>query len=337
MKKILVTGGAGYIGSHTVVELFTAGYAPVIIDNFSNSEHWIIDRIAEISGQHPTLHEGDCTDIEFLRQVFRAEGKIDGVIHFAAYKSVGESIEQPVKYYANNIGSLTALLQVMAEHGCDQLVFSSSATVYGEASAPVPETAPRQEPLSPYGRTKIISEDIIVDAVRGEQPLAAIALRYFNPVGAHESGLIGELPIGTPNNLVPLITQTAAGIRESLTIFGDNYDTPDGTCIRDFIHVTDLAKAHVSAITYLTTQSAPFYDVFNIGTGTGTSVREIIKTFERVNELMLPHQVGDRREGDIIVSYAAVNKADNVMNWRTTRTVDDAVRDAWRWQQQLSP
>lgn len=335
MKKILVTGGAGYIGSHTVVELFVAGYIPVIVDNFSNSERWVIDRIAEISGQTPILHEGDCTDADFLRGVFQAEGQIDGVIHFAAFKAVGESIDNPAKYYGNNLGSLKVLLQVMAESGCDRLVFSSSATVYGEAAAPVSEEAPRQSATSPYGETKVMCEDIIRDAVQGKASLAAVALRYFNPVGAHESGLIGELPIGVPSNLVPFITQTAAGIRDQLTIFGDDYDTADGTCIRDFIHVVDLAKAHVAALGYLTEQTEPFYDVFNVGTGKGTSVRELVDTFTRINGVAVPHTVGARREGDIIVSYAAVDKAYEAMGWKAALSVDQALKDAWRWQQTL--
>jgi len=335
--KVLVTGGAGYIGSHTVVELVAAGHTPVIVDNFCNSEKWIIDRIQEISGVRPVVYEGDCADVTFLSNVFETEPDIDSVIHFAGYKAVGESVENPLKYYRNNLNTLVTLLEVMHRYGTKKLVFSSSATVYGEPETnPIAETASRKKSESPYGATKAMCEDIIEDVTKSSVPLCAIALRYFNPIGAHPSGRIGELPKGIPNNLVPYITQTASGTRGELTIFGDDYDTPDGTCVRDFIHVVDLAQAHIAALNYLSDKTASLYEVFNVGTGKGTSVRQLIDTFEQVNDLQLPVKVGARRQGDTVTCYASVNKIRETMDWKAERTLEESMRDAWLWERGLN-
>lgn len=335
--KILVTGGGGFIGSHTVVELFKANYTPIIIDDFSNSQPWIIDRIKEITGKTPTLYEGDCTDKNFLAEVFKKESDIKGVIHFAGYKAVGESISKPLSYYKNNLFSLIAILEAMQKFKVKNLVFSSSATVYGEPdNCPISETAPRKSSPSPYGKTKAMAEDIISDTVTGYKNISAISLRYFNPIGAHPSGLIGELPIGVPNNLVPYITQASAGIREKLTIFGNDYPTADGYGVRDFIHVVDLAQAHIATLEYLTRQKAPFYDIFNVGTGKGNSVLEIIETFQKVNHVNVPHEIGPRREGDIATCFADATKIKKMMNWEAKKTLKDSLRDAWKWQNNLS-
>lgn len=335
--KVLVTGGAGYIGSHTVVELFSAGHTPVIVDNFCNSEKWIIDRIEEISGKRPMVYEGDCADSVFLASVFKQEENIEAVIHFAGYKAVGESIENPLKYYRNNLNTLIALLEIMPKFGTEKLVFSSSATVYGESDTnPITETAPRKKAESPYGTTKMMCEDIIEDATKSVTPITAIALRYFNPIGAHTSGRIGELPKGVPNNLVPYITQTASGVREKLTIFGDNYNTPDGTCVRDFIHVVDLAKAHIASLKRLNSEDIPVYDVFNVGTGQGNSVLELVKLFEKVNNLKLSYEIGPRRAGDIVSCYAGVGKIEKEMGWQAEQTLEESLKDSWRWEQQLT-
>ncbi len=336
--KILVTGGAGYIGSHTVVELFAAGHTPVIVDDLSNSHEWIIDRIAEISGKKPLFYKGDCTDMKFLSDVFVKESSIDGAIHFAAFKAVGESIEKPLEYYRNNINSLLTLLDVAVENNMHNIVFSSSATVYGEPeSNPITEDAPRQEATCPYGNTKSIAEDILRDTTVAYPQIHAIALRYFNPIGAHPSGRIGELPNGVPNNLVPYVTQAAAGKRDELTVFGDDYATPDGTCMRDFIHVVDLAQAHIRTLEYLQEQSknAKHYDYINIGTGTGTSVLDLLTTFKKVNKIAVPYKIGPRRAGDIKKCWANATKAKKLLNWQAKLTVADALKDAWRWEQSL--
>ena len=335
--KILVTGGVGFIGSHTVVELFNAGFEPVIIDNLYNSSRDVLVGIKKITGQDFPFYEVDCNDISRVREIFEKE-KFDGVIHFAAYKAVGESVDEPLKYYENNILSLLILLKVMKEFAVDKFVFSSSCTVYGQPdSIPVTELTPRQPATSPYGNTKAIAEDIIRDHVHAAPNLKAISLRYFNPIGAHETALIGELPNGVPSNLVPFITQTAAGLRKSLTVFGSDYDTPDGTCIRDFIHVVDLAKAHLKALILLQEQTIPnYYDVFNVGTGKGYTVLDLIKTFEEVNGVKLNYSIGPRREGDVEKIYAQSDKVNNVMKWTPEKTMSDALRDAWNWQKKLT-
>ncbi len=333
-KKIIVTGGAGYIGSHAVVELISQGYEPIIIDNFCNSEKSVMLRLEKITEKKVIFYEGDCTNKAFMTKVF-AETRPIGVIHFAAYKAVGESVEKPLEYYQNNVGSLLVLLEVMKAFDCKQLVFSSSCTVYGTPNKlPVTEQSPTQKAISPYGNTKQIAEDIISDQVVANSGLSAVALRYFNPIGAHSTGLIGELPLGTPSNLVPFVTQAAAGLRDQLTIFGNDYNTPDGTNIRDYIHVVDLAKAHVKTLEYLNGKSN-FYDFINIGTGTGTSVLEIVNTFEQVSGQKLNYKIGARRAGDVEQIYASVDKSKKVLNWQTGLTVEDALRDAWNWQVKL--
>ncbi len=335
-KQVLVTGGAGYIGSHTVISLVNAGYTPVILDNFSNSEAGVINNLREILQQDITCIEGDCCDQNMVDTVFD-ENQISGVIHFAASKAVGESVAKPLLYYHNNLDSLMVILRSMKKFEVSDLVFSSSCTVYGQPEKlPVTEATERMPAASPYGNTKKICEDIIFDVVQSDMPLKATSLRYFNPVGAHPSGKIGELPRGIPNNLVPFVAQTAAGIREAITVYGDDYQTPDGTCIRDYIHVVDLAEAHVKALDYLDQQSdRSYYDVFNLGTGQGNSVMEVIKTFEEVNHVPVNHKIGPRRSGDIEQIYADVSKAAEVLGWRTSKTLSDALADTWRWQQSL--
>lgn len=334
--KILVTGGAGFIGSHTVVELDKAGFQPVIIDNLYNSNRGVLEGIKQITGKDFPFYEIDCNDAEKVRALFERE-KFDGVIHFAAYKAVGESVEKPLNYYENNLISLLVLLRAMEEFKVDKFVFSSSCTVYGQPEKlPVTESTPRLPANSPYGNTKAIAEDIIRDHVHSKPGIKAISLRYFNPIGAHETSLIGELPNGVPSNLVPFITQTAAGLRKSLTVFGSDYNTPDGTCIRDFIHVVDLAKAHVKALELLDSQTDDnYYDVFNVGTGEGYTVLQLINTFEEVNGVKLNYTIGPRREGDVEQIYAQSDKVNNIMKWRAEKTMADALRDAWNWQLKL--
>lgn len=334
--NILVTGGAGFIGSHTAVELIAASHTPIILDNFCNSNVSSLDGIEKITGIRPKLHEGDCTDPHFVTSVFENEA-IDGIIHFAALKAVGESMSDPLLYYRNNIDSLITILECATRFQTQYLVFSSSATVYGEPDAlPIPETATRKTATSAYGNTKQICEDILRDAALASSgSLHAIALRYFNPIGAHPSGLIGELPLGTPNNLVPFVTQTAAGIREKLTVFGDDYPTPDGTCIRDYIHVVDLAQAHIKTLEYLVTHQNLAYDTYNVGTGTGVSVKELLDTFEKINGIAVPYIIGPRRAGDIVSCYADPNKMERDFGWKTSLSLEDALRDAWKWQQGL--
>ncbi|HEX5448261.1 MAG TPA: UDP-glucose 4-epimerase GalE [Candidatus Saccharimonadales bacterium] len=335
MKNILVTGGAGFIGSHTFVELGANNYKPVIVDNFSNSDKSVLSGLRKITGQDPICYEGEFQDADLLAKIIKNE-KIDGVIHFAAYKAVGESVEQPLKYYKNNIAGLVALLETLEKHKVSNFVFSSSCTVYGEADKlPLTESSPVKPAASPYGSTKQMGEIIIRDASAASQSLRSVSLRYFNPIGAHSSALIGELPRGVPSILVPFITQTVAGWRERLTVFGDDYPTPDGTCIRDYIHVVDLARAHVKALQYLGTQRPATYDVFNIGTGKGNSVLEVIKTFQAVTGRQVPYEIGPRRPGDIITSYADVSKAKRVLGWQAEKSLDDALADAWRWQKTL--
>ncbi|WP_337045006.1 UDP-glucose 4-epimerase GalE [Emticicia sp. 17c] len=334
--RILVTGGAGFIGSHTVVELVNAGYEPVIIDNFNNSEKTVLKGLRKILKRPVKCYEKDCNDVKALEQICKKEN-IEGVIHFAAYKAVGESVEKPLKYYENNIGSTLKVLEVMMKLGIKNLVFSSSCTVYGQPDAiPVTEDTPRKPAASPYGNTKTICEDILRDTITAGNPLKIIALRYFNPIGAHPSAHIGELPRGVPSNLVPFITQTAIGIRPKLTVFGNDYNTPDGTNVRDFIHVVDLAKAHVSALKLLANQQDNYYDVFNVGTGRGNTVLEIIKAFEKVNKLKLNYEIGPRRPGDVEKIYGSVEKAEQIMGWKTEKTLEDSVKDAWRWEKKIA-
>lgn len=335
--RILVTGGTGYIGSHTVVELQTAGYEVIIIDNLSNSNREVLDGIESITGIRPHFIEGDCTDINTLKELFIKFPGIKGIINFAASKAVGESVEKPLMYYRNNIMTLVNLLDLMPEFGVKGLVFSSSCTVYGEPDLnPIDESAPIKEATSPYGNTKQICEEIIIDYIKSGAPVKSIILRYFNPVGAHPTGCIGELPNGVPNNLVPFLTQTAAGIREKLTVFGTDYNTPDGSCIRDFIDVVDLAKAHVVAMKRMLEQkSEDNVEIFNLGTGRGLSVLELINSFERATGVKVPYVIGKRRQGDIEQIWAEPRKANDVLGWRAEVDIDDTMRNAWNWQCRL--
>ncbi len=333
--NILVTGGAGFIGSHTVVSLKKAGFNAIIIDDFSNSNQNVLEGIEKIIGSKPVSYVGNCSNENLLDQIF-SENKIDGVIHFAASKAVGESVANPLKYYQNNVGSTVTLLKKILEYKITNLVFSSSCTVYGQPETlPVTENSPVQVAMSPYGNTKQICEEIILETVNASD-LKAISLRYFNPIGAHKSGLIGELPIGIPANLVPFITQTAAGIRESLSVFGNDYPTKDGTCVRDYIHVEDLAEAHVAALNKLINlPNKAHYDVFNIGTGTGNTVLEVINAFEKVSGQKLNYEIKPRREGDITSVYADVSKSKNELGWEAKTSLEESIALAWAWQQNL--
>lgn len=334
-KKILVTGGAGYIGSHTVVELVNAGYETIIIDNFSRSDRTLPEGIEKITGQQVKLFEGDCCDKSFLEHVFKSAGPISAVLHFAAYKSVGESVEKPLSYYQNNVGSLVALLEVMQENHVRDFIFSSSCTVYGQPDhIPVNESAPFKRAESPYGATKQVCERILEDTY--STGFRIVSLRYFNPVGAHPTALLGELPIGTPNNLVPYVTQTAAGIRQNLTVFGSDYDTPDGSCIRDFIHVVDVAKAHVKAMEFLSEGSGEnIFEVFNLGTGVGVSVLQLIDKFIKVTGVPIPYVIGARRPGDVEKVYADPAKVNSMLKWKTAYTLEDSLLHAWQWEKKI--
>jgi UDP-glucose 4-epimerase len=335
--KILVTGGTGYIGSHTTVELQNAGYEVIIIDNLSNSNAGVIDGIERITGIRPLFEKVDCTDEKAMQEVFEKNPGIHGIIHFAASKAVGESVLKPLMYYRNNIDSLLNLLELMPAFGVKGLVFSSSCTVYGQPDVlPVNEQAPIQPACSPYGNTKQINEEIIRDAIHAGVQYKSIILRYFNPIGAHPSAGIGELPIGIPQNLVPFLTQTAAGIREKLAVFGNDYNTPDGSCIRDYINVVDLSKAHVVAMNRLLVHDAcaPI-EYFNLGTGRGLSVLELVSLFEKATGVKVPHSIVGRREGDIEQIWADPQYANDVLGWRTIETIEDTLRSAWRWQQKL--
>ena len=334
--KILVTGGLGYIGSHTVVELINNKYEVVIIDNLSNSELFILDNIEKITGVRPIFYNQDLLDFIKTNEIFKKE-KINGVIHFAAFKSVPESINKPLLYYTNNLLSLINVLKSMQENTVSNIVFSSSCCVYGQpVKLPVSENTTFKKADSPYAESKQISEQIIQDFVKSNNTIKSISLRYFNPVGAHESGLIGELPIGVPDNLVPYITQTAAGIRKELSVFGNNYNTKDGTAVRDYIHITDLASAHLKAISrLLSKKSKSLYEFFNVGTGAGFSVLDVITSFEKINNLKLNYSFKDRREGDIEEIYSDVKKSKNILEWESKKTLDEMMSSAWKWQKNL--
>lgn len=335
-NKILVTGGLGFIGSHTVVELIKAGFDPVIIDNLSNSELFILDRISQITGTRPTFYDGDCCDKLFLHEVFEKEENFVGVIHFAAYKSVGESVQNPLKYYENNLVSTINVLQMIEEYSVKSLIFSSSATVYGTPSKnPILETETIKSSSSSYGTSKIFCEKIIQDFSSINEKTNIVSLRYFNPIGAHTSGLIGELPKGKPNNLVPYLAQSVAGVVENLTVFGTDYPTIDGSCVRDYVHVSDLAEAHVAALNFALNQNDTNFEVFNVGTGTGTSVLELISIFEKENNIKVLYTIGARREGDIAECYANVDKIKNFTGWHSQKTIQEALKDVWTWQKNL--
>ncbi len=334
--KVLVTGGLGYIGSHTVVELQNKGFKVVIIDDLSNSSKDVLNGIKAITKITPEFEEIDLKEKSKVQDFFNRHNDIDGVIHFAASKAVGESVNEPLMYYENNISTLVYVLQEIKKLNKQNFIFSSSCTVYGQADElPINEVAPIKIAESPYGNTKQIGEEIIKDSCK-VSTLKAVALRYFNPIGAHASVQIGELPIGVPQNLVPFITQTGIGLRKELSVFGDDYPTKDGTCIRDYIHVVDLAKAHVVALQRLLEQkSTSNFEVFNLGTGKGSSVLDVIESFERVSDTKLNYKITDRREGDVIAAYADTEKANTVLGWKTTLTLDDAMLSAWNWEQKL--
>jgi len=326
--KLLVTGGTGYIGSHTCVALMERGHSVVIVDNLANSERSVLDRLRQIANQNIDFYAVDVTDEAALEKVFRIH-PIDGVIHFAGFKSVGESVQKPLEYYHNNVMSTIVLLQCCLKHDVRRFVFSSSAAVYGEYDIPLTEDLPLRPTTNPYGETKAICERILIDTARAHPKLGVAILRYFNPVGAHESGLIGEAPRGTPNNLMPYITQVAKGKLDKLKIFGNDYPTADGTGVRDYIHVMDLAEGHAAALEHLDEG----VHIYNLGTGQGTSVLQLVKTFERVNGVTIPYVIVDRRPGDVAISYADVSKAERELEWKAKRSLEDMCRDAWRFEQ----
>ncbi|MDR3134089.1 MAG: UDP-glucose 4-epimerase GalE [Prevotellaceae bacterium] len=335
---ILVTGGTGYIGSHTVVELQQAGFETVIVDNLSNSSAEVVDGIARITGVRPHFEKVDCCDRHAMAAVFDKYPGITAVIHFAASKAVGESVERPLLYYRNNLVSLLNVVEEMITHAVFHIVFSSSCTVYGQpAVLPVTEDAPVQPALSPYGNTKQICEEILRDTAASCSALQAVLLRYFNPIGAHPSAEIGEWPVGVPQNLVPFITQTAAGLRKELSVFGNDYHTPDGSCIRDYINVVDLARAHVQAVNYLSGgKNNPAVETFNIGTGKGLSVLELIAAFQKATCIKLPYKITGRRAGDIEQVWANPGKAHTVLGWRAQETIEDTLRSAWKWEERIA-
>lgn len=337
MKKILVTGGLGYIGSHVVVELQNNGFEVLILDNLSNSSIEVLNRIFEITGIKPDFEEIDLKSKQCVGRFFKKHTNLDGVIHFAASKAVGESVNNPLKYYDNNVSSLINILQELIKLNNQNFVFSSSCTVYGQADKlPITEIAPIKEAESPYGNTKKIGEQIIKDLCSANETLKTIALRYFNPIGAHKSSNIGELPTGTPENLVPFVTQTGIGIRDKLLIFGNDYPTSDGTCIRDYIHVVDLAKAHVVSMRRLIEdKNIDNYEVYNIGTGKGYSVMEVVNAFEKVSGIKLKYSYEDRRAGDIISAYADTTRANKVLGWKSESTLEDALYSAWEWEKKI--
>ena len=337
-QTILVTGGTGFIGSHTTVELIEAGYNVVIVDNLSNSKIEVLDGIEKITGVRPAFEEVDLRDMAATEAVFAKYPNIEGIIHFAASKAVGESVQKPLLYYRNNVVSLVNLLELMPKYNVKGIIFSSSCTVYGQPkleNLPVKEDCPHQKATSPYGNTKEINEQIITDYIHSGANIKSIVLRYFNPIGAHPSAEIGELPNGVPNNLIPYVTQTAMGIRKELTIFGNDYNTPDGTCISDYIYVVDLAKAHVCAMARVLDQETEPLEFFNIGTGKGNSTLEIVNTFEKATGVKLNWKFGPRREGDIEEIFGNVEKANNVLGWKAEAKLDDVLRSAWKWQVKL--
>lgn len=337
MKKIIVTGGTGYIGSHTVVEFQNSGYEVVIVDNLSNSKIEVLDGIEKITKVKPIFHKADVSVKEEMGKVFSLHKDASAIVHFAAYKAVGESVKKPLEYYHNNIEGLINILEQMTGNNIENLVFSSSCTVYGQPEAlPVTENTPVAKAESPYGNTKKINEEIIEDSIKANDKLKAISLRYFNPIGAHPSAEIGELPVGVPNNLLPYITQTAIGKRKKLMVFGNDYNTPDGTPIRDYINVVDLARAHVVSVERLLSEdTGDRYEVFNIGTGNGLSVLEIIKSFEESTGEKLPYEITGRRAGDIEKIWADTSKANNILGWKAEITLDETVRSAWKWELKL--
>lgn len=337
MAQIIVTGGLGFIGSHTAVELIQAGHEPIIVDNLCNSRSSVLDGIEAITGKRPPLLELDLKIAEQVSQLFQQVPQFDGIIHFAAFKAVGESTEKPLEYYENNLTSLIYLLQGLRNRGLSNFIFSSSCTVYGQAQElPITEDSPVVPAASPYGNTKQIGEEIIRDACQAHD-LQAISLRYFNPIGAHPSAEIGELPLGVPLNLVPYVTQTGVGLREQLSVFGTDYPTRDGTAIRDYIHVVDLAQAHVTSVERLVQQeNKEDYEFFNLGTGTGSTVMEVIQAFEKVAGKSLNYQTVDRRPGDVTAAYADTTKANKILGWKAQKTMEDALADAWRWEQKLA-
>ena len=338
MAKILVTGGTGYIGSHTVVELQNAGFEVVVVDNLSNSNIEVLSGIEKITGIRPAFENIDCTDYVNMDRMLEKHSGIEAIIHFAASKAVGESVQKPLLYYRNNVGSLLNLMQLMPIHNIHNIVFSSSCTVYGQPDVlPVTESAPIKPALSPYGNTKQICEEIIRDTAYSSSFYQATILRYFNPIGAHPSAEIGELPTGVPNNLVPFITQTAAGIRKQLQVFGNDYNTPDGTCIRDYINVVDLAKAHVIAVKRMLEHKSKYnIETFNLGTGRGLSVLELVNTFQKVNGVKVPYRIVDRREGDIEKVWADPAFAHKELGWTAQETVEETLRTAWKWELKLA-
>ena len=337
-QTILVTGGTGFIGSHTTVELQNAGYKVVIVDNLSNSQANVVDGIEKITGIRPAFEQVDCCDLEAMDAVFAKYPDIEGIIHFAASKAVGESVEKPLLYYRNNFVSLINLLELMPKHNVKGIIFSSSCTVYGQPdpeNLPVSESAPIKPAESPYGNTKQVNEEIIRDTINSGSPIKAILLRYFNPIGSHPTAIIGEMPNGVPMNLIPYVTQTAMGIREQLKIFGNDYDTPDGTCSRDYIYVVDLAKAHVKAMERVLDTDNAALEVFNIGTGKGVSTKEIVDAFERATGVKLNWAFAPRRSGDIEKVWADPKKANEVLGWHAETNLDDTLRSAWNWQKKL--
>lgn len=330
--KVLLAGGAGYIGTHTAVEMLAAGHEVVVVDNFYNSCPEAVHRVEEITGKKIALYEADASDREAMRGIFRREN-IEAVVHFAGMKAVGESVAKPLMYYRNNLDTTLTLLEVMQEFGCNRFIFSSSATVYGDPdSLPLYETSPKKSCTNPYGWTKWMIEQILMDAANANPSLSVVLLRYFNPIGAHPSGRIGEDPKGIPNNLLPYIAQVAVGRRDHLNVFGNDYPTPDGTCIRDYIHVVDLAKGHVCAVKYAETHTG--CETVNLGTGNGYSVLDMVKAFERVNGTPIPYEIAGRRPGDPAANYANADKAMKLFGWKAEKTLDDMCRDTWKWQSQ---